>query len=418
MVGRRNVAIATQTAFNVGGILLHQPFKIRRLGHFGFNLQRFDEGVRFYTEDLGFRVSDVMEFQKIFPQPGVLDGVPHTRAFFTRYGSDHHALVLFPTALQAALARYRNRDFPAGITVNQITWQVGTLGEVGRAIRWFGELGIPIQRSGRDFPGSNWHTYVYDPDGHTNELYYGIEQIGWDGHSKPLPLYERLFDEPPPLPQPSEQDEVQQALAQGVDLLGGQRHPDPLPAAYDVDGVLLPRPFKITRIGPVRLFVRDVSAAEAFYRDRLGFVRTEETVWQGERYVFLRCNTEHHALALYPLGLRERLGLSPHSTVMALGLQVGSYQQLRDARDYLRGRGVPVVETIPPALYPGIDYALQVQDPDGHCLQLYYQMEQIGWDGQPRPAELRRRVEPGVWPEALEPLSDTYHGEPFLGPLG
>ncbi len=412
------MAVATQTQFNVGGILLQQPFKIRRLGHFGFNLRNFEAGIRFYTEDLGFRVSDVMDFQRVLPNPDILAGVEHTRAFFTRYGTDHHALVLFPTVLQEALARYRNRTFRPGVTVNQITWQVGTLGEVGRAIRWFGEQGVPIQRSGRDFPGSNWHTYIYDPDGHTNELYYGIEQIGWDGYSKPLPMYERIFHEPPELPQMSEQEEVQQALAKGVDLLSGQRHPDPLPATYDVDGVLLPRPFKITKIGPVSLFVTDVAASEAFYRERLGFIFTEEVVWQGERCVFLRNNTEHHSLALYPVALRERLGLSPHTSAMALGLQVGSYQQLRAARDFLRERGVPLVESVPPALYPGVDYALHVQDPDGHCLQLYYQMEQIGWDGRPRPAAQRRRVEPGVWPAALEPMSDTYQGEPFLGPWG
>ncbi len=69
-------------------------------------------------------------------------------------------------------------------------------------------------------------------------------------------------------------------------------------------------------------------------------------------------------------------------------------------------------------LYPGIDYAAHVLDPDGHAVQLYYAMEQIGWNGQPRPKEQRRTVQPGVWPEALAPLSDTYQGEPFLGPWG
>ena len=39
-------------------------------------------------------------------------------------------------------------------------------------------------------PGSNWHTYLYDPDGQSNELYYGIEQIGWNGHSKPKAMIE------------------------------------------------------------------------------------------------------------------------------------------------------------------------------------------------------------------------------------
>ena len=82
-------------------------------------------------------------------------------------------------------------------------------------------------------------------------------------------------------------------------------------------------------------------------------------------------------MALYPLRLRERLGLSDQSMTMAFGCQLGSYQQLRDARTFVQARGVKSVE-LPAELYPGIDYALHVQDPDGHCIQLYYQMEQIG----------------------------------------
>ena len=35
---------------------------------------------------------------------------------------------------------------------------------------------------------------------------------------------------------------------------------------------------------------------------------------------------------------------------------------------------------------------------------------------RPRPKELRRKVDPKNWPEMLEPLSDTYTGEPFIGP--
>src|SRR5207237_7177403 len=121
--------------------------------------------------------------------------------------------------------------------------------------RWFGEGGINVRRTGRDTPGSNWHVYPVDPDGHTNELYYGIEQIGWHGRSKPRPMYTRGFAEAPPLPQMSEADEVQQAMDAGIDLQSGVRHVERSPRSYDVDGILLARPFKIVRIGPVRLFV-------------------------------------------------------------------------------------------------------------------------------------------------------------------
>ena len=54
-------------------------------------------------------------------------------------------------------------------------------------------------------------------------------------------------------------------------------------------------------------------------------------------------------------------------------------------------------------------------DPDGHCIKLYYYMEQVGWDGKPRPKELRRKVDQQKWPETVEPLPDTYEGEPFFG---
>ena len=399
--------------YNIGGVLLDRPFKIRRLGHFGFNLVNMDEGVRFYTDLLGFRVSDVIDFSRRAKNPDQIAGLGDPKGYFTRYGGDHHALVLFNKRVRDALGR---GDKP-GVTINQITWQVGSLREVGGAIQWFSERGIKIQRSGRDMPGSNWHTYLFDPDGHQNELYYGIEQIGWNGHSKPRAMYDREFHEKPELPQISEFDEVQQALKRGVDITSGHRHVDSLPATYDVDGVLLPRPFKIVRLGPVELFVEDLAAAEKFYRDTLGFTLTEEVEWRGHRCLYLRANTEHHSLALYPLAMREPLGLSAHSTCMSLGLQLANYRQLRDAVSFFRKHGARFAD-VPPELYPGIDYAAHVRDPDGHCLKLYYYMEQVGWDGKPRPRELRRRVSNGEWPETVEPMSDTYEGEPYLGPWG
>src|SRR4030095_6410678 len=175
--------------FNVGGVLLNQPFKIRRLGHFGFNLTKMEDGLSFYSDLLGFRISDIPDSaaRAAAPQQLAVLGDPH--GYFTRYGGDHHALVLFPKRVRDALGRHER----PGVTVNQITWQVGSLREVGNAIKWFNERDIKQQRSGRDMPGSNWHTYLYDPDGHSNELYYGIEQIGWNGHNKPHTKYDPGF---------------------------------------------------------------------------------------------------------------------------------------------------------------------------------------------------------------------------------
>ncbi len=400
--------------FNVGGVLLNQPFKIRRLGHFGFNLSAMEEGVRFYIDLFGFRVSDIMDYSRRAKDPAQVAGLGDPNGYFTRYGNDHHAMVLFPKRVRDALGRGEH----PGVTVNQITWQVGSLSEVANAIKWFNERGTKQQRSGRDMPGSNWHTYLFDPDGHQNELYYGIEQIGWTGHSKPRAMYDRAFHVPPELPQMSEFEEVQQAQAKGVDIFSGYRHVDKLAATYDVDGILLPRPFKIVRLGPVYLFVENLEAAAAFYRDTLGFTATEEVACQGQRCLFLRCNTEHHSVALFPLALRDALGLSAHSKCAAFGIQLANYRQLRDAVKFLREHGVQVTEAIPSELHPGIEYSATVRDPDGHTIQLYYAMEQIGWDGKPKPKELRKTPKLSDWPETLDGDSNAYLGEPFLGPWG
>jgi catechol 2,3-dioxygenase-like lactoylglutathione lyase family enzyme len=400
--------------YDVGGVLLERPFKIRRLGHFGFNAEKLAESRAFYGDLLGFTASDTLDFSRApwFPKDQDLGD---TRGYFMRYGTDHHAFVLFPKRVMDFRA---DRKFAPEVTVNQITWQCGSLKEITEAHSYFEEQQIRIQRVGRDMPGSNWHVYVYDPDGHTNELYYGIEQVGWNQRSKPRDMYYRGFQQKPPLPQMSEAAEIIDAQQKGIDIFSGQHPEAPQGETYEVEGVLLARPFKITKIGPVSLFVDDVDSAEAFYTQRLGFTKSEEAEYRGARCVFLRCGSEHHSLALFPKELRGSLGMRQDSTCMSFGVEVGSYAQLRAAVAFLKGRGVSFIDTIPPELYPGIDYTAFALDPDGHCIQLYYYMEQIGWDGRVRPAAERRKTNGGTWPERLEPLSDTYADQVFQGPLG
>jgi len=397
--------VSVATKFNVGGILLDRPFKIRRLGHFGFNMADLEKAHHFYSDLLGFRVSD--EFAR--------------GGWFMRFGTDHHAFALFQkppaqtgTTPAAGERRYARPD----ITINQITWQTQSLSEPVNAVDFLLERGVELQRTGRDGAGSNWATYFYDPDGHTNELYYGIEQVGWDGKSKPAE-YRRPVREKVHLPVKSEFDEIQESLATtNVPIDAGYR-PMELPGVHDVDGILLPRPFKIVKHGPVNLFVEDVARARDFYLQILGLQVTEEVTYRGEPCVFLRCNTEHHSLGLFPLTLREPLGLSLHTTCASFGIQVANYRQLREAVAFLRAEGVRVeTDRVPPELHPGVDYAAWAFDPEGHCIQLYYYMEQVGWDGRTRPASQRRKVNPSRWPEVLEPMADTFMGEPLLGPWG
>lgn len=406
-----------QALYNVGGVLLPQPFKVRRLGHFGLHVKDMRKIIAFYCDLLGFRICDTPESLTLVIPPEALEGVSEP-GYWLHHATDHHSFALFSERLMENLKwlEVPGERRRAQTTVNQISWQVGSLAEVVNGHRYFQENEVPIRRVGRDMPGSNWHVYPFDPDGHVIELFYGMEQLGWQRRSKPAAMY-RGFSEAPSLPQISEETELQQAEGKGVDVNAGYRSRDEaLPAKYDVEGVLLPRPFKITKVGPVHVFVADVERAARFYTEVLGFKTTEETEYNGQRAVFLRCGAEHHSLGLFPSALQGALGTRADTTLLACGLEVGSYQQLREGLRFLREKGVAIKE-LPAELHPGIDYAAYAQDPEGHLVLLYYYMEQVGWEGRPRPDVLRRpRQEP--WPEALEPLSDTYADQTFQGPLG
>src|SRR5205085_2023982 len=155
--------------------------------------------------------------------------------WFMRFGTDHHAFALFQkqppqaTPPGAGERRYVRPD----ITINQITWQTQSLSEPVNAVDFLLERGVELQRTGRDGAGSNWATYFYDPVGHANELYYGIEQIGWNGLSKPAE-YRRPEREKVTLPRKPEYEEVEESLATtGVRLDAGYRFAEP-PATYEV----------------------------------------------------------------------------------------------------------------------------------------------------------------------------------------
>src|SRR5581483_532586 len=114
--------MATQTAtkYDVGGVLLDRPFKIRRLGHFGLNVTDVAPMAHFYLDLLGFRRSDA----------GFGGGS------FSRYGSDHNALVIFgkeATDAKLVTTHTETRQYRPENIINQLTCQVQTRHEVANA---------------------------------------------------------------------------------------------------------------------------------------------------------------------------------------------------------------------------------------------------------------------------------------------
>ena len=403
--------VADGDGFLIGGVRLPRPFRVRRLGHFGVYVNDPDAIRDFYCRLLGFHVADSIDYTGRLPEEQLL-ALGARKGYFMRHGTEHHSFVIFPK--KVAQAVYKS-PADSDITINQITWQVGSLREVVDGFNWFKQRGFVIHRAGRDSPGSNWNVYPKDPEGHVNELFYGIEQVGWDGLSKPMKMHETRYTAPPGLPHISEYGEVTRAREKNIDLQSGNQSIELGEEKYDVGGVLLARPFKVVRVGPVRLFIEDMEQALRFYRDDLGLMITEEVVWNGHRCVFLRANTEHHSIALYPKALRAELGLAAMTSLFSFGMQVGDYQQLRDAITFLKSEGV-TIRHLPPELFPGIDYCAFALDHDGHAIQLYYYMEQVGWDGRPRPASARPKIDNANWPAELPAQSDTFLGENYIGP--
>src|ERR1700729_4606630 len=80
---------------DVGGVLLPPPFKIRRVGHFGYNCLDIDRMLEFYVDGLGLIISDQSErMPSRLPAEEQAKLSPMERLLhFTPFGSEHHQLV-------------------------------------------------------------------------------------------------------------------------------------------------------------------------------------------------------------------------------------------------------------------------------------------------------------------------------------
>jgi catechol 2,3-dioxygenase-like lactoylglutathione lyase family enzyme len=370
-----------------------------------------DAMLDFYVGGLGLIISDQSpKMPERLPDDEKKDLVESEKYIhFTRFSSDHHQLVFIS---QKVWDWVNHDNGAAGASVNQITWQVGSLVEVVNGAIWISGRGEHLMRSGRDMPGSNWHTYLFDPEGHINELFYGMEQIGWDRTSKPRELWSGVFSELPILPRTSESSELHDAKQSGVPTDTGHKALDVEEVPYEVDGILMSKPFKITGIGPVSLFVDDLGSARTFYREVLGFAERAEVAWGAHRGVLMNIGAEHYSLALYESGLRPELGLADKLDSMALGFRVANYRQLRDAIDFMVARGAKEVD-VPAELVPGYDYVAHLEDPDGNLVQLYYYQRQHGpVDDAPETTSGTRHA----WPDVVHAPEDVFGGQQFLGP--
>ena len=140
------------------------PFRIAKLGHVVLNVSDLERAVKFYTQVLGFAVSDV------YPPEMMPGGM-----VFMRCNADHHGVALVGSMTGSS----------ESLELNHLAFEVATLGEVVRARDHLRRHGVAIDFEGRRRAGCQIAVEFRDPDGHRLEIYWGVDQVGSDGAVRP-----------------------------------------------------------------------------------------------------------------------------------------------------------------------------------------------------------------------------------------
>lgn len=142
-------------------------------------------------------------------------------------------------------------------------------------------------------------------------------------------------------------------------------------------------PFDITKIGHVVLHVRDVKKSADFYTKVLGFRVSDtypESMMPG-KMVFLRFGRDHHGLALVGGSAKDMDDREMHH----MAFQVETLDEVFRARNHLEECDVPI--DFEGRRRGGCQVAVEFSDPDGHMLEIYWGLDQVGPDEDSRPPE-------------------------------
>jgi len=156
------------------------------------------------------------------------------------------------------------------------------------------------------------------------------------------------------------------------------------PAVAELRGMAPPAglPFNLAKLGHVVIRVRDLKRSVAFYTGVLGLRVSDvypETMMKGG-FVFLRCNTDHHCLALIG-GLGNETPRGMHH----FAFEVATLGEVLRAREHLRAANVQI--DFEGRRRAGCQIAIEFRDPDDHHLEIYCFLDQVGSDGRVRPPE-------------------------------
>lgn len=140
-------------------------------------------------------------------------------------------------------------------------------------------------------------------------------------------------------------------------------------------------PFSINKLGHAVLKVTDLERSVRFYVEVLGFRISDvypESMMPGGM-VFLRFNADHHGIAL----VGGATGPSQSAELHHMAFEVSSLDEVIRVRDHLRRHKAQI--DFEGRRRAGVQIAVEFRDPDGHRLEVYWGLDQIGSDGVVRP---------------------------------
>src|SRR5262249_26005833 len=90
---------------------------------------------------------------------------------------------------------------------------------------------------------------------------------------------------------------------------------------------------------------------------------------------------DHHGVAL----VGSMPGQSPNVELNHIAFEVATLDEVIRARDYLRQHKVQI--DFEGRRRAGVQIAVEFRDPDGHRLEIYWGLDQVGSQGEVRPRE-------------------------------
>lgn len=150
-------------------------------------------------------------------------------------------------------------------------------------------------------------------------------------------------------------------------------------------------PVGLRRLGHVGIWARDPVGLAEWYREVLGFHITDTMEYHhwGAKgtAVFLRVARDHHDLVLFPRPEDvDDQTFAAFNRLSHFAYEVPDLEDLFRLKAYCIERDVPIVRGVG-RLFPGANYNLDILDLEGNRIELFHDIEQIGWDGRPRPVE-------------------------------